>query len=99
MQFLILANFNEVFDRKSAAEKQASMEAEWAKSREYYAKGLLRHIWLSPEQQAITSIFDVESRAQMDALLADYPGLKEGFVTAEIREAQPYGGFAPEFAS
>lgn len=98
MQFLILGNFNETFNRMSPAEQQEGMQAEWAKTREYYAKGLLRQIWVSQAEQSIISVFDAESREHMERLLADYPGMKAGFVTAEIRLAEPYGGFFPDLA-
>ena len=96
MQFVVFGNFNDKFKAMSPAEQQEGMESEWAKSREYYAKGLLRQIWLFEESQAIMSVFEVDTREHMDRLLADYPGIKEGFVTGEIRAASPYGGFAPE---
>ena len=32
----------------------------------------------------------------MDALIAEYPGIKEGFVTADIRAIEPYPGFFPD---
>lgn len=98
MQFVVLGNFNDTFNQMSPEQQNTGMASEWAKSREYYAKGLLRQIWLFEADQAIMSVFEAESRARMDELLADYPGVIAGFVTAEIREAKPYGGFAPEFA-
>ena len=99
MQFFILANFNDKFNSMSAAQQQQGMQSEWAKSREYYGKGLLRQIWLFEAEQAIISVFETVSREQMESLLADYPGVKAGWVTAEIRESKPYGGFAPEIAA
>jgi hypothetical protein len=35
------------------------------------------------------SIFEADSREHMDALLADYPGIKEGFVTVDVRMIEP----------
>ena len=99
MQFVVLGRFNESYNHMSPAEQQAGMQAEWAKSREYYAHGFLRQIWLFQAEQSIMSVFEVESREHMDKLLADYPGVKAGFVTAEIRLAEPYAGFFPDLAS
>lgn len=98
MQFVVLGKFNEKFNQMPPEQQRTGMASEWAKSREYYAKGLLRQIWLFEADQAIMSVFEADSRARMDQLLADYPGVIAGFVTAEIREAKPNGGFAPEFA-
>lgn len=98
MQFVVLGNFNDTYNRMSPAEQQEGMQAEWAKSREYYSKGLLRQIWLFPDEQAIMSVFEADSSEQMEQLLADYPGVKAGFVNAEIRRAKPYGGFFPDLA-
>ena len=98
MQFMIRGIFNDNYTNMSSDDKQKGIESEWAKSREYYAKGLLRFIWLFEDQPVIMSIFETESREQMDALLADYPGVQQGFVTAEIHKVGPYGGFMPEFA-
>lgn len=97
MQFMIRGLFNDNYTNMSPEEQKTGIESEWAKSREYYAKGLLRFIWLFEDQPVIMSLFEVDSREQMDALLADYPGVKQGFVTAEIHKVGPYGGFAPEF--
>lgn len=98
VQFIIRGTFNDKYNRMSSEKQKESIESEWAKSREYYAKGLLRFIWLFDDQPVIMSIFEADSREHMDALLADYPGVKQGFVTAEIHKVGPYGGFMPEFA-
>ena len=99
MQFIVLGNSNEKFNAMTPEKQQEGMESEWAKSREYYAKELLRQIWLFEADQAIMSVFEADSREHMEQLLADYPGVKAGWVTGEIREAKPYGGFAPELAT
>ena len=98
MQYVILGNFNEKFGKMPADQQKKGMESEWAKSREYYSKGLLRQIWLFEAEQAIMSVFEVDTRAHMEKLLADYPGVKAGWVTASIREAAPYNGFFPELS-
>ncbi len=94
MQFVVLGNFNDKFNAMTSEKQQEGMESEWAKSREYYGQGLLRQIWLFEADQAIMSVFEADSREHMERLLADYPGVKAAWVTAEIREAKPYGGFA-----
>lgn len=98
MQFVILAHFNERFNDLSPEQQREGSHAEWAKSREYYAKGHLRRIWLYEKDQGIMSIFEADSRERMEALLADYPGVKAGWVAAEIRSIEPYWGFFPELA-
>ena len=99
MQFVIHGNFNEKFNRMSPDEQQKGLESEYEKSREYYAKGLLRQIWLFEEEQAILSVFEADSREHMERLLADYPGVKGGWVTGKINDAKPYGGFGPRHAA
>ncbi|MBC7770233.1 MAG: hypothetical protein H7124_15730 [Phycisphaerales bacterium] len=96
MQFIVLGSFNDKFGKMSPADQQAGMESEWAKSREYYSKGLLRQIWLFEAEQSIMSVFEADSREHMESLLADYPGMKAGWVTGEIRKADAYGGFVPD---
>lgn len=98
MQFMILAHFNEQFNELSADEKQEGSHAEWAKSREYYSTGHLRRVWVYNEDQGIISLFEAECREEMEALLADYPGVKAGWVSAEIRSIAPYWGFFPDLA-
>src|SRR5262245_56452039 len=98
MQFIVFGHFNDRYAALSPAGQRTGIEAEWAKSREYYSKGFLRAIWLFENNQGILSVFDAASREQMETLLADYPGMKQGFVTAEIRVVEPYSGFFPELA-
>lgn len=95
---MIHGRFNEKYTGMAPDKQKESIESEWAKSREYYAKGLLRFIWLFEDQPVIMSVFEAESPEHMDALLADYPGVKQGFVTSEIHKVGPYGGFFPELA-
>lgn len=44
------------------------------------------------------SMFEADSRDHMMTLLADYPGVRAGWVTAEIRSLESYWGFFPELA-
>lgn len=98
MQFMIIAHFNEKYNLLSVEKQQEGSRAEWAKSREYYSLGLLRHAWVYEKDQGIVSIFETESREQVEALLADYPGAKGGWVSATILAIEPYWGFFPEEA-
>ncbi|QIG78613.1 muconolactone Delta-isomerase family protein [Stakelama tenebrarum] len=98
MQFVIFGKFNDKYAAMSPSEQKSGIEAEWAKSREYYSRGYLRAIWLFENDEGIMSLFDAESRDHMEMLLAGYPGMQQGFVTAEIRGIEPYSGFFPELA-
>jgi len=98
MQFMILAHFNETFNDLSDEEKLEGSHAEWAKSREYYGAGHLRRVWVYDKDQGIISLFEADTREQVEMLLADYPGVKAGWVSAEIRSIEPYWGFFPELA-
>jgi muconolactone delta-isomerase len=98
MQFVVLAHFNEKFNALSPEEQKEGSHAEWAKSREYYAKAFLRRSWIYESDQGIIALFEANSRAHMEQLLADYPGVEAGWVSAEIRAITPYGGFFPELA-
>jgi muconolactone delta-isomerase len=98
MQFVVLGHFNDRFNEMSPEQQKEGSHAEWAKSRDYYAKGYLRRIWVYEDDQGIMSLFETDSREHMETLLADYPGVKAGWVTAEIRLLEPYWGFFPELA-
>lgn len=65
-------------------------------SRKWYRNGWLRQSWLFENNEGSIGIFEVESREKMDELIAQYPGIKEGFVTADIRVIEPYPGFFPD---
>jgi muconolactone delta-isomerase len=98
MQFMILGHFNEKYNALSPEEQQKGSRAEWAKSRELYSKGHLRRVWVYERDQGIMSLFEADSREQMETLLADYPGIQAGWVSAEVRAIDPYWGFFPELA-
>lgn len=98
MQFIVLGHFNEKFNVLSPEQQRDGSHAEWAKSREYYSTGHLRSSWVYEKDQGIIAIFEADSREHMESLLADYPGVKAVWVTAEIRSIEPYWGFFPELA-
>lgn len=99
MQFVVFGKFNEKFAAMSPSEQKSGIESEWAKSREYYSRGYLRAIWLFENDEEIMSLFDAESRDHIGKLLADYPGMQQRLVTAEVRGIEPYSGFFPEQAN
>ena len=96
MQFLVFGKLSKAYDGKPIAGLQNVLKGEWEKSREWYAKGLLRQSWLFEHNAGSIGLFEVESREQMDAMIAEYPGIKEGFVTADVRVVEPYPGFLPD---
>lgn len=96
MQFIVFGKLSDKYHGKPVTGLQEVLKGEWAKSREWYKKGHLRQSWLFENNEGSIGIFEVESREQMDALIADYPGIKEGFVTADVRMIEPYTGFFPD---
>ena len=96
MQFIVFGKLSEEYNGKPVAGLQEVLKGEWAKSREWYKKGYLRHTWLYENNEGSIGIFEVESREKMDEMIADYPGIKEGFVTADVRVIEPYTGFFPD---
>jgi hypothetical protein len=93
MQFMVFGKLSEKYDGKPVAGLQDVLKGEWAASREWYKKGWLRQSWLFENNAGSIGIFEVESREKMDEIIANYPGIKEGFVTADIRVIEPYAGF------
>lgn len=96
MQFIVLGHFNDKFNALSPEHQRQGSHAEWTKSREYYATGHLRQVWVCGKNQGIISLFETDSHDQMEALLADYPGVQAGWVSTDIRSIEPYWGFFPE---
>ncbi len=96
MQFIVFGKLSDAYDGKPIAGLQEVLKGEWQKSREWYAKGLLRQSWLFENNGGSIGIFEVDSRETMDTMIAEYPGIKEGFVTAEVRVIKPYPGFCPD---
>jgi muconolactone delta-isomerase len=97
MQFVVFGKLADQYNGKPPAELQDMLQGEYAKSREYYAKGLLRHIWLFEGNQGIMSIFEADSRAQMNALLTDR-GSRKGS-SRSMRTIEPYSGFFPDLVT
>ncbi len=93
MQFIVLGKITDKYAGKPIADMQDVLKGEWAASREWYKKGWLRETWLRADNIGSIGIFEVESRAKMDEIIVNYPGIKEGLVTAEIQEIVPYAGF------
>jgi len=93
MQFIVFGKLSDKYDGKSIADLQEVLKGEWAASREWYKKNWLRQTWLFENNAGSIGIFEVESREKMDQIIADYPGIKEGFVTADIHVIEPYAGF------
>lgn len=96
MQFVVHGHFNERFASLSQEQQHQGSQAEWSKSREYYAAGYLRQVWVVDTDQGIISLFEADSRVHMESLLAAYPGVQAGWVSADIHLLEPYWGFFPE---
>jgi muconolactone delta-isomerase len=96
MQFIVFGKLSEEYDGEPIEGLQEVLKGEWAKSREWYAKGLLRQSWLFENNEGSIGIFEVESREKMDEMIAEYPGIEEGFVTADVHVIEPYPGFYPD---
>ena len=96
MQFIVFGKLSDEYDGKPIKGLQEVLKGEWGKSREWYAKGLLRQSWLFENNEGSIGLFEVESRQKMDEMIADYPGVKEGFVTADVHVIEPYPGFFPD---
>ena len=92
MQFIVFGKLPDEYNGKPVVGLQEVLEGEWAKSREWYKKGHLRQSWLYENNRESFGLFEVKSRKKMDELIADYPGIKEGFVTADVRVIEPYTG-------
>ncbi|CAN5206139.1 hypothetical protein BH10PSE12_BH10PSE12_33140 [soil metagenome] len=93
MQFIVFGKLSDEYNGKPVAGLQDVLKGEFAASREWYKKGWLRQSWLFENNGGSIGLFEVESRAKMDEIIADYPGMKEGFVTADVRAIDPYPGF------
>ena len=96
MQFILFGKLSDQHDGKPIAGLQEVLKGEWEASREWYKRGWLRQTWLFENNGGSIGIFEVDSREKMDELIAQYPGIKEGFVTADVRAIEPYPGFFPD---
>ena len=96
MQFIVFGKLADQYNGKPISGLQEVLKGEWHASREWYKRGWLRQSWLFENNEGSIGIFEVELREKMDEIIADYPGIKEGFVTADIHVIEPYPGFFPD---
>jgi muconolactone delta-isomerase len=94
MQFLVFGKPEQQSADNGPSEemKRFSVE-EFAKTREYYSKGLLRNIWRLEGQRGAICLFEADSIEHLQELVAEYPFVKLGFVHPEIFTLAPYPGF------
>ena len=96
MQFIVFGKLSDQYHGKPILGLQEVLKGEWEKSREWYAKGYLRQTWLFKNNGGSIGIFGVESREKMAEMIADYPGIRKGFVTTDVWVIEPYPGFFPD---
>jgi len=94
MQFFVFGKPQEKLIRNwSSPEIQELVAAEFAKSREYYSRGVLRQISTLGDSKGVVCIFETDSLEQLHELVAGYPLQEHGYVKHEIYAMQPYPGF------
>lgn len=79
------------------ADLMDAVRGDWAKAREYYARGIFRQMWMLG--RGMIAICEADSREQLEALCAELPMKRAGYIEYEITELAPYRGFAPEPAA
>jgi muconolactone delta-isomerase len=94
MQFFVFGKPQEAFiNNPSSPEVRELVASEFAKSREYYSKGYLRHIWVLGDNKGALCLFEADSLEHVTELVAGYPMQREGYVHHEIYLMEPYPGF------
>jgi muconolactone delta-isomerase len=96
MQFVIFGKPGKVFEGEPPADLWEVLEAEWTRSRELYAQGVLRHIWMMEGNRGVVAVYEADSLEHMRAINAEYPMVKAGYANHEIHGLTPYVGFTPE---
>jgi muconolactone delta-isomerase len=96
MQFLVIGKpQQQPADSGPSQEMKRLSVEEFARTREYYAKGLLRNIWRLEGQRGAVCLFEADSMEHLQELVAEYPLVRLGFVHPEIFTLAPYPGLGP----
>lgn len=93
MQFLFLGNPTADVLANHPADLMEKVGGDWAKAFEYYMQGVLRQSWTAG--MGFVAVCEADSQAHLEALLAELPLAKAGYITMDIRELKPYRGFGP----
>lgn len=94
MQFAIIGRPGDVFSSATPpADLQETIAAEWAKSREYYAAGILRQMWMLGGYKGALGIFEADSPEHMEQINAGYPMVQKGYAVHEIVQLDHYPAF------
>ncbi len=93
MQFMVLGRPTRKLQACEPEEMRRVLQAEFARSRQYYEAGYLRNIWVISEHRGAVCMFEADSLDALKGLIAAYPLEREGYVEHEIYPLEPYPGF------
>lgn len=93
MQFLFLGTPKPEFLRNPPANLMDAVRGDWAKSQEYFGRGIFRQLWTS--DKGIAFVCEADSPEQLKSYLDELLMAQANLIDIEIRELQPYRGFTP----
>lgn len=96
MQFIFQGTTTALVQANPPPDLMDKVRGDWSKAQEYYAEGVFRSLWRAGT--GVIGICEADSRAQLEALMAELPMVTAGYVVLELHELTPYTGFAPEFS-
>lgn len=98
MQFLVIYHPPQRFADEGPPDDWPAVDAqEQVRAQELYADGRFRQGWaLADPLRGAAVVYEVGSRAELDAINASYPLVRHRYAEFEVYPLDPYPGFAPK---
>lgn len=91
MQFMFYGRPKAETIANMPADLMDKVHGDQAMARDLYGRGIFRQLWMSGYGAIVLG--EAESREQFDAIIAELPLAKAGYIDVDVFELTPYAGF------